>query len=138
MDRANQIVQEYPHEPEAWMLRGYLNELAGNLESAIDDVERAMDLGMKGPREFYSRGRYHFQAGHDSDAVEDYTTAINLCDSLNDDYFKSALHFERAEAFIRQGKKVEALEDARRVPDDTSWWTFELRTKEDLIRDCTI
>jgi tetratricopeptide (TPR) repeat protein len=137
MDRANQIAEDYPREPESWMLRGYLNELAGNLESAISDVERAMALGTAGPREFYTRGRYHFQAGHDSAAVEDYTTAINLCDSLSDDYFRTALHFERAEAYIRLGKKAEALEDAHRVPDDSRWWTFELRTKHDLIRDCT-
>lgn len=135
-DLANRIVEKYPHEPESWMLRGYLNDLTGNLEGAINDVERAMTLGSAGPREFYTRGKYQFQLGRDTAAIEDFTAAISLCDCLKDDYFRNALHFDRAEAYLRQGKKAEALADANLVPDDMRWWTFELRSKEDLIRDC--
>jgi hypothetical protein len=72
------------------------------------------------------------------DVLRDGGNRRDLCDSLNDNYSRSALHFERAEAFIRLAKKAEALEDAQRVPDDIRWWTFELRTKEDLIRDCAV
>lgn len=118
------------------MLRGYLNERTGNLESALKDAEQAVVLGAKGPREFYTRGRYHFQLGHNAAAVEDFTTAIRLCDLLKDDYYRNALHFERAEAYLRLGKKAEALADVTLVPDDSHWWTFELRSKQDLIRDC--
>lgn len=133
---ADQIVEEYPNNPKSWMLRGYLNERSGNLQSALRDAERVVALGANGPREFYTRGRYHFQLGHNTAAVEDFTTAIGLCDLLKDDYYRNALYFERAEAYLRLGKKAEALADANLIPNDSRWWTFKLRSKQDLIRDC--
>lgn len=134
--RGDQIVRNYADDQRSWLFRGYLRERSGDLQGAIEDIGEAISLNPTTIHSFYTRGRCYFQLGRDVAAVADFTRAIELCDLQKDDYYADALFFERAETFLRLGRKADALADIRRVPDGLRWWTFELRSKEDVIMDC--
>jgi tetratricopeptide (TPR) repeat protein len=133
---ADQLIAQHPEEMEAWLLRGYLYERQGNHALAAADLTCAIDLNSSEPHLFYSRGRFRFQLGEDESAVEDFGSALELCDSLKNDYYREELHFWRAEALLRIGKKNQALKDLSMVSDRYQTWTYALRSKLDLVRDC--
>ena len=100
------------------------------------DLTRAIELDSREPHLFYTRGRNRFQLGDNAAAVEDFVSGLELSDQLKNDYYREELHFWRAEALIRLGKMDETLQDLSHVRDDHRAWTYQLRTKRDLLRDC--
>jgi tetratricopeptide (TPR) repeat protein len=136
MSLANQAVEEYRDEMEAWLLRGYLHELSQDYVNAADDLTRAIELNSKEPHLYYTLGRYHFQLRNINAAIEDFSKALDLCDFYKNDYYRDELFFWRAEALLRLGNKNAALKDLENLRDDFTSWTYALRTKRDLITDC--
>jgi|SRR5271163_2297975 len=138
MRLATELTGQYPKEMEAWLLQGYLHELEDDYPKAVADLTRAMELNPSEPHLYYSRGRYLFQLHEDDPAVRDFNKGLAMCDFNNNDYYREELHFWRAEALLRLGAKEEALKDLSQVPDDFRSWTYALRTKQDLLRDCGV
>jgi hypothetical protein len=63
---------------------------------------------------------------------------LEVCERYKNDAYREELHFWRAEALLRLGKKQEALTDLAHVYDnDFASWTYKLRTKADLLADCS-
>jgi tetratricopeptide (TPR) repeat protein len=108
---ANELVKQYPNEIKAWSLRAYLHERNENYTEAVADLTRAIDINALEPHFLYSRGRYYFGLGDDQSAVNDFSKGLVLCDYHNSDYYREELHFWRAEALLRLGKRQEALLD---------------------------
>ncbi len=134
---ADEAINRYPHKIDGWMVRGFVHELEDEYESAAADMTRAIELNSLEPHLYYSRGRYFFHLGDDRNAADDFSQGLRLSKFHNNDYYREELLFWRAEAFLRLGKKKEALEDLATVSDDFTSWTFKLRTKQDLLRDCS-
>jgi tetratricopeptide (TPR) repeat protein len=137
MQLANDLVAQYSSEMKVWLLRGHLHALNRNFTDAVVDLTRAIEINSKEPHLFFTRGMDRFALGDNAPATEDFTKALDLCDLYNNDYYRETLHFWRAEALLRLGKKREALADLARVPDTFSFWTYKLRTKSDLLADCS-
>jgi tetratricopeptide (TPR) repeat protein len=136
MQLANELIAAHEDEIRVWLLRGFLYELADNHVAAAADLTNAITLNSCEPHLYFTRGRYRFQLGDNSGAVRDFNAGLELCNRLNNDYYRAELHFWRAEALIRLGKVQDALQDLSQVGDDHRSWTYELRTKQDLLRDC--
>jgi tetratricopeptide (TPR) repeat protein len=135
---AADLLKRFPNEMRVWLLRGYLHSLTGEYSAATADLSRAIELNSMEPHLFYSRGTYLFQMGDDTSAIEDFTKALELCDYYKDDYYREELHFWRAEASLRTGRKLDALKDLASVRSDFVSWTYALRTKGDLLSDAAL
>ncbi len=133
---ADELIAAHSEEMQVWLLRGYLHERADNHVAATADLTRAIELNASEPHLFHTRGRHRFQLGDNEGAVEDFDSGLELCDRLENDYYREELHFWRAETLIRLGKIQRALQDLSRVHDDYRTWTHQLRTKGDLLKDC--
>jgi len=136
MSLATDLVDRYPGEMEVWSLRAYLHGRSRNYKDAIADVTRAIEINPVEPVLFFDRGSDALAMGDDEAAVSDFTRGLELCDHYNNDYYRESLHFLRAEALVRLGKKEEALADLMYVREDLKSWTYKLRTKADLVADC--
>jgi tetratricopeptide (TPR) repeat protein len=134
---ANELIGKYPNEVRVWSLRGYLHSRNGNHIEAVSDLTCAIDIDGMDPYLFFSRGVDKFEIGDNQSAADDFTEGLDLCDRHRNDYYRETLLFWRAEALLRLGKKHEALLDLARVRDDFSFWTYKLRTKADLLNDCS-
>ena len=133
---ATKLVAEYPSESKVWALRAYIFARTGNLSNAVSDLTRAIELASPEPSHYFDRGRYKLKLGDVADAAADFSRGIELCDEYSDDYYRESLHFMRADAFVRAGKRSEALADLQQVRDGFTLWTTELRSKEALLAEC--
>jgi tetratricopeptide (TPR) repeat protein len=130
---AQGLIGRFPDEMEAWLLNSYLHARSGRYEEAIPYVTKAIERNDKEPSLFYDRGRYYLALGDNLSAIEDFRSGLALCESFQNDYYRESLHFHRAEARLRSGRKREALEDLEHVREEFSCWTDKLRTKAELI-----
>ena len=135
MALAKELVDQYPGEMEVWSLRGYLHALSRDYAKAVADLGRAIGINSAEPVLFYDRGRYSLALGDDLAAVSDFTTGLELCEFHDNDYYRESLHFLRAEALLRLGRKREAIVDLAQVRGDFKTWTYRLRTKADLLAE---
>jgi tetratricopeptide (TPR) repeat protein len=133
---ATKLVAENPSEPKVWSLRVYIFARTGNLSNAISDLTRAIELSSPEPSHYFDRGRYKLKVGDGAGAMEDFGRGIALCDEHGDDYYRESLHFMRADALLRAGKRREALADLQHVREGFTLWTTELRSKEALMSEC--
>jgi len=136
MTAANELARQHPDEAGVFSLRAYLYERSHDYPKAIAEASRAVAIDPLEPAFVFNRGRYYLCAGKYRSAADDFTRGLSLCDRLNDDYFRGAFHFLRAEAFVQLGRKNEALADLSHVRDDMKLWTIRLRTKSDLLDEC--
>jgi tetratricopeptide (TPR) repeat protein len=137
-NQVSKLIEHYPNKVEVWALRAYLLGRKGNWGEAINDLTHALDLLPSEPGLFFDRGRYYAKIGEHQCAVDDFTNALELCVFHSNDYYRESLYFFRAEAYLRLGNKVAALEDLQGVRKDFSLWTNELRTKQELLDQCSM
>jgi tetratricopeptide (TPR) repeat protein len=133
---AAELVRENPTEARAWLLSGRISGRLGKYERAINEISRAIEISDPEPANFFDRGRYFLRLMRFAEAESDFSIALELCDKYEDDYYRETLHFFRADARVRMGRKQGAREDLTRVSDGFALWTTELRTKEALLTEC--
>ena len=133
---ATKLAADYPLEANVWGLRAYMFARAGNLVNAIGDLDRAIELSAPEPSHYFDRGRYKLRLGDNEGAVADFSRAIGICDAHGDNYYLESLHFIRADALLKVGRRREALVDLEHVRDGFTLWTSELRSKEALLSEC--
>jgi len=149
MSLANELVEEYPNQMNVWSFRGYLHRCNNQYIEAVADLTRAIDINakeLKGAATdlagliaidlYFNRGADNFALGDARLAVEDFSSGLDLSDRYHSDDYRETLHFWRAEALLRLGKKSEAMSDLDHVGDNFQFWTYKLRTKADLLADC--
>lgn len=133
---AHELCGEYPNEIKVWSLCAYLYGRNGGHLEAINALTHAIGINDSEPKLFYDRGIEQLALRNNQAAVDDFTTALELCDKHADDYYRESLHFLRAEAFLGLNRKQHALADLKHVREDLSSWTFKLRTKAELVAEC--
>jgi len=137
MSLATDLTEQHPSEIKVWMLRAHLWTLKRDYTQAIADLTRAININGMEPSLFYDRGRHALALGDVLSAISDFSEGLRLCDGYNDDYYRGPLHFFRAEALLRLGRKHEALADLHHVREDFTTWTDKLRTKAELLAECS-
>jgi len=148
MSLANELVARYPDELRVWSLRAHLHGRNRNYSEAVADFTHAIEINAKEPELgldkgiltaidlLFNRGADRFALGDHQLAIDDFSKGLTLCNRYNSDDYRETLHFWRAEALLKLGKKAEARSDLAHVSDDFRFWTFKLRTKADLLTDC--
>ena len=134
--RADVLAGSHPEEPSVWSMRGYVNSRQGDLQTAISDLSRCIDLRGNEPDDFFTRGRFLFKAGRYEEAVSDFTRVLQLCDSYNSDYYRQAAYFFRADANVRLGEYDKARSDCHQVTNKGQLWTDKLRTIDEILAEC--
>lgn len=126
---------EYPDNDRLFFLEGTIYAREGNYKRAIECLDRAIALCPDKATLYFHRGEYNLCLDNILKSMEDFSDAISK-DNYNDITFTEILYFYRAETFIKLGRKQEALSDLSKIPENYQTWTFELRSKADLIADC--
>jgi tetratricopeptide (TPR) repeat protein len=134
---ANGLVLQHTGEIRAWLLRAHLRTQVGDLEAAISDLSNAILINAAEPSLFFDRGRQRMRMADLGGAVEDFSAAPELCDFHNNDYYRETLLFMRADALAKLGRTNDALADLAPVRDDFRIYTTKLRTKADIVAECT-
>ncbi|HVJ90912.1 MAG TPA: DUF3658 domain-containing protein [Labilithrix sp.] len=130
------LAEQYPEKPKVWCTLACAHEARGDHAAAIAAVTRAMALDAREPGLFLDRGHYALNAGDYERAAADFSQGLALHDEPNWDFYCEMLHFMRAAAFYRLGKKAEALADLAHVRDDYVLWKGELWSKLELLVLC--
>ena len=136
LSEATKLVAKRPSNSKVWRLRAYIFARTGNLENAVSDLTRAIELASPEPAHYFDRGRYKLKLSDVAGAIADFSRGIELCDEYRDDYYRESLYFMRADALLKSGKRNEAKADLRQVRDGFTLWTTELRSKEALLTEC--
>lgn len=131
------MVRHNPQEDKIWATRAFVNTHQGNLEAAVVDWSEAIRLREE-PHYYYMRGINFFQMGHYKKAVLDFTRVIELCGVYESDYYRAPAYFFRADAHLRLKQFEQAKSDCMHVRDDMQTWTDKLRTKADILAECTL
>jgi len=134
---ASALVRQYPCEIRAWLMRAYVERLMGNHEAAIADMSNAININQLEPDLFFNRGRYRMSVADISGAIEDFSKGLELCHFHNNNYYRETLLFMRAEALAKLGRTDDALADLAHVRDDFRIYTTKLRTRADIVAECT-
>jgi tetratricopeptide (TPR) repeat protein len=100
-----ELIESDPEEGRLYTLRGGALWAAGNADGALDDFDKAIELGYQEAHAYMSRGLFYAARGEQDKAIEDYTTAI-----VKDPKDVSPL-INRAAAYILKGKVEDAIKD---------------------------
>jgi tetratricopeptide (TPR) repeat protein len=135
LEIANGLIESNPERAEVWLLRAYIHGRSRNYRRAIEDLTEAISISRVEPSIFFDRGRYQLQVREYGKAIEDFSEGLGLCDYHQNDYYRDALHFFRAEAYLQLGRRRKVLADLEHVHDDLPTWTTRLRTKSELLQE---
>lgn len=133
----NELALVSPSEAEIWVARANVNTLKCDLDAAITDWTRVIGLCGTQPHYFFMRGVVLIQLGEFRKAVSDLTSVIELSDLYQSDYYRGTAHLFRAEAHLKLREFDNARRDCAHVDDDTRIWTDRLRTKADILAECS-
>ena len=107
----------------------------GQLNLALAELARAIELAPR-PGTYFTRGRYHLEAGRFHDACVDFSNVLELERELQERPFFEAAAFFRAEANLNLGRFEDALRDCAEIKEDFSLWVLgRVRTRDEIIRD---
>jgi tetratricopeptide (TPR) repeat protein len=117
-DAFSEVIAANPHWAAAWNNRAAARLRAGDVNGAIADYNRALELAPYDAELYYNRGNALVAAGQYQDAIADYTRALERSPS----YAKAA--FNRGTAYALLGQRAVAqAEWARAVALESDPWT---------------
>lgn len=105
MEIADEMVSVYPDESLAYMGRGLILNSLGDLDGAIADYSKAIELNPTYDLVYYNRAIIYEKQGRLDEAVADYTKNLELDPANSDAYLYRAL------IYVTQGKLDEAFSD---------------------------
>ena len=130
------LFRDHGEQPELWAIRAYVAANKRDYEAAEHAMGRAIHLEQWQPEYFFTRGRYRLKSERFTEAVDDFTRTIELCDHHRSDYYRESAHFLRAEAYLALGMTDRARVDCEHVRDETTLWVDSVRSKKDILEDC--
>lgn len=136
IDAAIRLTEQYPREASAWKTLAHAYAANDNYSAENAALSRAIELEPKQFVLLLERGRNELLLGNHDQAIADFSQALLLCDEQNVDWCRRELYFLRAEARVLISRKVEALADLTRIPEDYEFFTTEWRSKAELLALC--
>lgn len=127
------LAEDFSDVPEVFWKRSFVHEWMHNLDSAIADLNRCLELEPNDVSVYFSRGVLWIRAENPERGIEDLSRVIESGCS----YFLEAAYFCRAVAYLRQKKFDKALADSMNTSEDSilaDIEKYEWKTKDDLIR----
>ncbi len=135
LERTIQLAEKYPNEPNVWSTMVYAYAINGDQEGALGAATRLIEVAPR-PASFYRRAYYHHRLGNLEAALSDLTQAIALAQQ-EEEYDLELLYFVRADVLVALGRKAEARADLEHVSDGYARMTTRVRTKEEILADCS-
>ena len=120
----DEIIEEDDSVYEVYSERSYMLYQLGRKSEAFLDLQLLMELRPESPSAYLRRAVWNLELGHDLLAIQDLSLVIET----EDQYFLDAAYFYRSVAYLNTGKKMQALMDCQRLPEDLS---FYVRTRDD-------
>ncbi len=99
MSSVNQVLRINSRSKEALMLRSSIHAARMNITQAVNDVSEALIIYRGDPELHTLRGDFYQLLSRHSDAIVDYTFAIEAGDTLADVYYKRARSYEQIRDF---------------------------------------
>ena len=101
----DKAIARFPDNPEAYALRGRALRDLGQMDRALNDLARALELSPRLAEAYTVRGELHHRAGDTQKSVEDYTRAIELRAQAPTE------HYNRGNALMDMQRFDEAIAD---------------------------
>lgn len=122
--------------PTAYSNRGRCYYRMGQINEALADLSRAIDLSPRTTSYRFTRGRYHLEAGLFEDACADFSNVLELeRGSEQRPFFEAAVLF-RAEANLNLHRFADSLRDCTEIKGDFSLYILgRLRTRDEIMQD---
>ena len=99
------LIERNPGEGRYYTLRASAWWALGNAEKALEDFDKAIELGYKEAHAYTSRGLFHAEIGNFDEALADYNEAIKI------DPEDLAPVINRAAVYMSAGEYMKAAED---------------------------
>ncbi len=135
LERMIQLAEKYPDEPNVWSTMVYAYAINGDQDGALVAATRLVEVAPR-PASFYRRAYYYHRLGNLEAALSDLTQAIALAQQ-EEEYDLEMLYFVRADVLVALGRKAEARADLEHVSDGYARMTTRVRTKEEILADCS-
>jgi tetratricopeptide (TPR) repeat protein len=116
LEAANELVAQIPLDPHFYVYRGMVYVQKEQMDEAMTDFERAIELDPGYVRAYYQRGIASYQINKIDDAIGDFKTAIKLEGNY------APAYMQRGYCFYARGGLPAALSDFKQysklMPDD--------------------
>jgi tetratricopeptide (TPR) repeat protein len=136
LDRAKQLAEQYPEEPEVWRTLAHVYAVHSDIDSSVAAITRMIEVTPPHPRMYFYRGHYEHKRGNLQAALADFNQAVALAKELQEEDGWEQLYFMRADVLAALGRKAEARADLAHVPDGYVGRTNRIRTKAEILEDC--
>lgn len=130
----DELIERNPERPDIWATRAEVRR-RNDSNGAEQDLTRAIDLQAGEPHYYFIRGWYRLRSNRLGAAVEDFSTAIELSDKFNSNYYREPAYLARAEAQLRLGRFDAAVADCERVANAEMTWPG-VRPKNSILAAC--
>lgn len=137
LEQLGALAKQYPGNAWIWRSRAYIASRQGNTSVAISEISFAIELQDTEPDFYYTRGILQFQNGAFKACISDFTNVLKLCDVHSSNYYREGAFFFRADAYSRLGEFDKARADCLFVKDGMQTWTDGLRSKDDILKECS-
>src|SRR3546814_3970836 len=108
------LAEDFPHAPEVFWKRSFVHERMHNLDGAIADLNRCLELELDDVSVYFNRGILWIRTGNSERGIEDFSRVIES----GFYYFLKTAYFCRAVAYLRQKEFDKALADSMNTLDD--------------------
>jgi tetratricopeptide (TPR) repeat protein len=136
LERAEQLTEQYPEEPEVWRTLAHVYATKGDWDSSVAAITRMIEVTPPHPRMYFYRGHYEHKRGNLQAALADFDRAVARAKELHEEDGWEKLYFMRADVLAALGRKAEARADLVHVPDGYVGRTNRIRTKAEILEDC--
>jgi tetratricopeptide (TPR) repeat protein len=136
LERAEQLAEQYPEEPEVWRTLADVHATKGDWDSSVAAITRMIEVTPPHPRMYFYRGHYEHKRGNLQAALADFNQAVALAKELQEEDGWEQLYFMRADVLAALGRKAEARADLAHVQDGYVGRTNRIRSKAEILEDC--
>ena len=102
----NKHIEKFPDDAEAYHERGCAYWYSGELDRAITDYSRTLELQSEKILALSGRGQVYAEVGSPEEALQDLNTALELIEAADKSEEASRLWHTEIEAFVRNGKAL--------------------------------
>ncbi len=109
MSSVNQVLRIDPRNKDGLMLRSRINAARMNLNQAVNDISEALTIYRNDPVMHVLRGDFYKELSRHTDAILDYTYALEAGDTSAQVYYKRAGSYEKIRDFESAMKDYDKL-----------------------------
>jgi len=131
-------VEQDAASAKAWSVLSHAQEITGDIESALQSANKAVELIQDEPAYWFQRGWLNLLVDSAGDSLSDMQQVLALGRSLNNAYYTEMAAFLAAESLRRLRRYEEALDQCAGVRDDFTVHVGLPLSKACLVKTCSL